>query len=110
MSLVLGCEHTFQECEAEAIVTHIRILHRDPDGKVFDGGVDFDLGQFAGQLPMIGDTIVDPGVLQGQDRRLPQNRQIWTVVGRVFNSHDNEDYVALIVESRDGNQADDAYL
>lgn len=89
---------------------HIRILHRDPTGRVSDGGVDFDLEQFAGQLPMIGDTIVDPGVLQGQDRRMPQNRQIWTVVGRVFNARDNEDYVALIVENRDGNLADDAYL
>lgn len=91
-------------------MTHIRILHRDPNGKIFDGGVDFAPEHFAGQVPMIGDTIVDPGVLQGQDRHLPQNRQIWTVVGRVFNSRDNEDYVALIVETRDGNLADEAFL
>lgn len=91
-------------------MTHIRILHRDPNGKVFDGGVDFDRAQFAGQVPLIGDTILDPGVLQGQDRHLPQNRQIWTVVGRVFNPRDNEEYVSLIVESRDGNVADEAIL
>ncbi len=90
-------------------MTSIRILHRDPAGKVFDGGVEFGLEQFAGQVPMVGDTILDPGVLQGQDRHMPQNRAIWTVVGRVFNPRDREDTVALIVESRDGNLADEAF-
>ncbi|MGQ0590407.1 MAG: hypothetical protein ACT4N8_12910 [Sphingosinicella sp.] len=91
-------------------MTHIRILHRDPNGAIFDGGEDFAPEHFAGQVPMIGDMIVNPGVLQGQDRQLPQNRQIWKVVGRVFNPRDNEDYVSLIVESRDGNLADEAFL
>lgn len=90
-------------------MTSIRILHRDPAGKIFDGGVEFDLTQFAGQMPAIGDMILDPGVIQGQDRRDPQNRSIWTVVGRVFNPRDREDTVALIVESRDGNLADEAF-
>jgi hypothetical protein len=91
-------------------MTSIRILHREPDGKIFDGGVDFDPENFAGQIPAIGDTILNPGVLQGQDRRLPQNRQIWTVVGRVFNPRDSADYVSLIVESRDGTLTDEAFL
>lgn len=91
-------------------MTHIRVLHRDPSGTIFDGGVDFEPEQFAGQIPTIGDTILNPGALQGQDRQLPQNRQIWTVVGRVFNPRDNEDYVSLIVESRDGCLTDEAYL
>ena len=91
-------------------MTNIRILHRDPSGKIHDGGLDFAPEHFAGQVPMIGDIIVDPGVLQGRDRQLPQDRQIWTVVGRVFNARDNEDYVALIVETRDGNISDEAFL
>jgi hypothetical protein len=91
-------------------VTNIRILHRDPSGNIVDGGIEFAPEHFAGQVPVIGDTIVDPAVLQGQDRNMPQNRQIWTVVGRVFNARDNEDYVALIVDSRDGNIADEAFL
>lgn len=90
-------------------MTSIRILHRDPAGNVSDGGVAFGLEQFAGQVPTIGDTIIDPGVLQGQDRHMPQNRSIWTVVGRVFNPRDREDTVALIVESRDGNLVDEAF-
>jgi hypothetical protein len=90
-------------------VTSIRILHRDPAGKVFDGQEEYDLAQFAGQVPTIGDMILNPGVLQGLDRHDPQNRSIWTVVGRVFNPRDREDTVALIVESRDGNLADEAF-
>ena len=91
-------------------MTHIRILHRDPAGKVSDGQVEFGPEHFAGQVPMIGDMIVDPGVLQGLDRHDPQNRTVWTVVGRVFNPRDREEAVALIVESRDGNLADEAFL
>jgi hypothetical protein len=89
---------------------NIRILHRGPDGTISDGSHDFDPEHFGGLVPTIGDTILNPGVLQGEDRRLPQNREVWTVVGRVFNPRDNEDYVALIVESRDGTIADEAFL
>jgi hypothetical protein len=90
-------------------MTHIRILHRDTAGKVFDGSVDFSPEDFAGQVPAIGDTILNPGVLVGKDRVDPRNREIWTVVGRVFNSRDNKDYVSLIVESRVGTLADEAF-
>lgn len=91
-------------------MTHIRILYRDPSGAIVDGQMDFGLESFAGQVPILGDTILYPGVLQGLDRREPQNRQIWTVVGRVFNPRDHEDMIALIVETRDGNRGDDAFL
>jgi hypothetical protein len=104
--LVIGDDDTVKEQQR---VTSIRILHRDPAGKIFDGGVEYGPEQFAGQVPAIGDTILDPGVIAGQDRNDPQNRSIWTVVGRVFNPRDREDAVALIVESRDGNLADEAF-
>lgn len=91
-------------------MTFIRVLHRDPAGKIFDGGIEYGPEAFAGHVPMLGDMIVNPGVTQGQDRHMPQNRQIWTVVGRVFNPRDNEDGVALIVETRDGNLTDEAFL
>ncbi|HMM73937.1 MAG TPA: hypothetical protein PKC22_17220, partial [Rhodocyclaceae bacterium] len=48
----------------------------------------------------VGDRILNPGVRQGLDRYSPANREIWTVVGRMFNPRDNEDYIALIVEER----------
>ena len=90
-------------------MTHIRILHRDTAGKVFDGGADFGPEDFAGQVPAIGDMILNPGVPVGKKRDDPRNREIWTVIGRVFNSRDNKDYESLIVESRDGTLADDAF-
>ena len=84
----------------------IRIYFRYADGKVDDGSRDFGLEDFAGFLPAIGDTILNPGVLQGLDRDIPENREIWTVVGRVFNPRDLANYVVLIVEERAGSEAD----
>ena len=78
----------------------IRIYTREKDGTLVDYEQDFDVETFAGQVPMIGDMIVNPGVLQGVDRHDPSNREFWTVVGRVFNPRDLNDYVALVVEER----------
>ena len=91
------------------MTTCIRVLQRDETGKVSDFGNDFDPEHFAGQVPAIGDMILNPGVSSGKDRHDPRNREIWTVVGRVFNSRDNRDYVSLIVESRDGTLDDEAF-
>lgn len=79
---------------------HIRIYFRESDGTLADSQQEFGRESFAGVIPAIGDTIVDPGVLQGLNRHDPKNRRIWNVVGRVFNPRDMEDYVALIVEER----------
>ncbi|HBF28124.1 MAG TPA: hypothetical protein DDW73_00610 [Rhizobium sp.] len=84
----------------------IRIYCRDKDGKVEDGSHDCSLSEFTGFLPSIGDTIVDPGVLQGLDRREPGNRDVWKVADRIFNPRDMSDYVVLIVEVRKGTEAD----
>jgi hypothetical protein len=78
----------------------IRIYRRQADGTLEDGQEDYDLSSFGGFLPAVGDLIVKPGVPVGLDRHDPQNREIWTVVGRVFNPRDLEDYVALIVDER----------
>ncbi len=88
----------------------IRILFEEPDGSIVDGQLDFDPDDFASQIPMVGDVILDPGVVGGLSRTEPKNRKIWTVGGRVFNGRDNADYVALIVRERDGTNADQAFL
>ena len=88
----------------------LRILFREPDGSIVDGQVEYEPIDFAGVVPSIGDTVLDPGVAAGLERGEPQNRQVWTVVGRVFNPKDRSDCVALIVETRDGNAADEAFL
>jgi hypothetical protein len=84
----------------------IRIYYQHPDGRTEDGSLDFELKDFAGYLPAIGDTILNPGVTSGRDRTEPQNREIWKVVGRVFNPRDMASYVVLIVEERKGTDAD----
>jgi hypothetical protein len=84
----------------------IRIYFRKPDGRIEDGSQDFALEDFAGVLPAIGDTILDPGVVQGLDRHQPENRDVWKVVDRVFNPRGLSKYVALVVEERRGTVAD----
>ena len=84
----------------------VRIHFRQPDGAIEDGQQDFGLESFAGFLPAVGDTIVDPGVRVGLDRRDPANREVWTVVQRVFGPRDLQDCVVLVVEARKGTEAD----
>lgn len=88
----------------------IRILFRSFEGSIEDGQLEFDTGAFAGMVPAIGDTILDPGVPSGMDRNTPRNREVWAVVGRVFNPKDFENSVALIVERRSGTDRDSAFL
>jgi hypothetical protein len=78
----------------------IRILYRSKDGLIQDFQDEHDLSRFAGTIPIIGDQILDPGVVQGKSRYELQNRRLLSVVGRVFNPRDNENYIALIVEER----------
>ncbi|GBR04331.1 hypothetical protein [Acetobacter oeni] len=61
-------------------MTSIRIL---PVGHF---GINYGLEQFAGLVPNIEDTIVDPGVTDGQDRDMLQNRPRLLVPGPKFRS------------------------
>ena len=47
-------------------MTYIRVLHQDPAGKIFDGGIEFGLEIFAGQLPAIGDMILNRASRSGR--------------------------------------------
>lgn len=78
----------------------IRIHFRSADETIEDGLLDFGLSDFGGILPAVGDRILNPGVLQGRDRYDPLNREIWTVIGRVFNPRDEAEYIALVVDMR----------
>jgi hypothetical protein len=64
----------------------IRLHYRDKAGKVEDAQNDFGLESFGGQMPAVGDLILDPGVLSCLDRRDRKNRRKWTVVQRVFTA------------------------
>ena len=83
-------------------VKAIRIHMIDEAGMIFDSGHEFDLKELADTVPAVGDTIVDPGVPQGKDRRDPTNRTILEVVARYFlpGAHQNDVYVAVVVKDR----------
>ena len=60
------------------------ILTIDDDGMIVSTGEGYYLEDFGGVLPGVGDLIVDPGVVEGRDRREPSNRQIMEVEKRYF--------------------------
>ena len=76
----------------------IRLYEQTAAGDWHDWEEDYDLEAFAGFLPNVGDVILKPGVPQGLDRHDPQNRRLLTVVKRIFNPRDLQNYVVLVVE------------
>jgi hypothetical protein len=77
----------------------IHLYCRRSDGTIEDAQHTFDLSDFGGFLPAVGDKILDPGVPASLERHVPENRRLWTVVDRVFNPRDTKDFVALVIES-----------
>ena len=53
-------------------------LYDDYEGEELfeDRREEYDLDDFGGVLPAVGDRIVSPWVIQGRDRRDPANRSI----------------------------------
>jgi hypothetical protein len=86
--------------------TTIRIYFRDAAGHTEDGKLDMSLKDFGGVVPSLGDTILNPGVPTSLDRQDPTSRDVWTVVERVFNPRDQQDYIALVVTYRGGTLTD----
>lgn len=89
---------------------NIRIYVRDERGELHDAEETYGIDSFAGQVPVVGDVILEPGVPAGLNRELAVNRKIWTVTGRVFNPRDLVNYVALIVEQRKGTVLDQVWV
>ena len=77
----------------------IHLYCRSANGKIEDAQHTFDLSDFGGFLPAVGDKILDPGVPASLERHVPENRRLWPVVDRVFNPRDTKDFVALVIES-----------
>ena len=76
----------------------IRLFSIDGEGVWQDEQHDYELENFGGHLPAVGDIILEEGVLSGLDRNDPKNRRLMTVKHRVFNAGDNPDYIALVVD------------
>jgi hypothetical protein len=89
----------------------IRLHYRAANGKIEDAQQDYGLETFGGFLPAVGDQVLDPGAAAaGVDRTARQNRRMWTVVQRVFNPRDIENYVAQIVEEHTPTENEEALV
>jgi hypothetical protein len=87
----------------------IRLFDKQSDGKLKDSGNEYELREFGGQIPSIGDFIVDPGVLSGLNRDDPLNRTVMKVVARYFqpgNSDEKRACIGLVVEERRGSKVE----
>ena len=85
--------------------TCIRLYGIDEDG-LYDRKEDYDLEDFGGAVPSVGDRILDPGVPGMKpplDRRDYRNRKMLEVRSRYFYplAHGDETaYVMLVVSPR----------
>src|SRR3954454_14026696 len=77
----------------------IHLYCRSADGKIEDAQHTFDLSDFGGFLPSVGDKILDPGVPAALERHDPENRRIWPVVDRIYKPRDQCIGVAMTIES-----------
>src|SRR5215203_4726378 len=95
------CQTIWTKCFRRSRMSEVTIhlYCRSADGKIEDAQHTFDLSDFGGFLPSVGDKILDPGVPASLERHVPENRRLWTVVDRVFNPRDTKDFVALVIES-----------
>ena len=92
----------------------VRLHERDPKGRLIDLREEYELRELGGTIPQPGDCIVDPGVLAGRDRRMPENRIVYEVVRRYFmprypkfpleKSETIHQYIALEVSVRSGTE------
>ena len=81
----------------------VRLYTKEANG-LADTKIEFDDSELAYTVPVVGDLIVDPGVLDGLDRRVAQNRQVFEVLDRYFlpSPSRNPIYFALVVSMRPG--------
>lgn len=98
----------------EKIEARIRV-YVDEDGKLVDQKYDIDIdGELGGMVPNVGDMIVYPGVLMGEDRHDPENRTVYEVTQRYFllgnrafkteerDIEENPAWLVLVVKARKG--------
>jgi hypothetical protein len=93
----------------------IRIFVRTNSGTLVDQEVSFELSDFGGHLPAVGDSVIRPGGTPHSIMRpgaTPQqpNHTMWTVVRRIFNPRDLSDNVALVVEDRELSDEERVFL
>ena len=62
-----------------------------------------------GLVPQIGDLFVNPGVVEGRDRKDPRNREVGTVTKRYIQPQrgpSGETYICIVVDTRPGEEGE----
>lgn len=77
----------------------VRIYQAD-DGVIRDMTDEYGVDNLAGQVPMVGDYIINSFMERGKDRNDPTNYGLLKVVARYFRPKGNDDYVAIVVENQ----------
>ena len=84
---------------------YVRLYH-EVEGEYRDLEYDCEVGEDLPAMPMVGDHILDPGVLGGLDRSEPENRTVYEVVARYFlptlHSHNDERWTHTVLVVRIG--------
>lgn len=80
----------------------ISIFHEN-GGEFERNGPNYSLADFGGIVPAVGDVIVDPGVAHGENRLLPENRNLLMVTARYILPDDQRPAINLVVRDRIGN-------
>ena len=86
----------------------IRILSKEND-RIKDSREEYDVAEFGGEVPQIGDLIIDPGIevksrdSTAEDRFDLSRRTVHEVIARYFRPGalpGDANYVEIIVKSR----------
>lgn len=75
----------------------VRIYMRRDD-VIQDMSDEYGVENLAGQVPMVGDYIIDTFMDRSLDRNDPSNYGLLKVVARYFRPKGNDNYVAVVVE------------
>ena len=84
-----------------------RLYTRNEHGELEDMRHEFNLSDFGGIAPVLGDLIVDPGVIGGMDRLRYDNRTVYRVKERYFlpgKGSPDIVWIVLVVEDRCGDR------
>ena len=89
------------------------LKNEQPEDYITDLKLEFELQDFCGTVPAVGDFVVHPGVPPELDRREMSNRQVFEVVARYFlpRAHWPEAcFVALVVKTRPAEEVEAAII
>lgn len=75
----------------------LRLYERNAAGLVELPSLGWQLSDFAGVVPSVGDCIINSGVQSGRDRTDPIERTVYEVVARWFAENSGAEQGSLVI-------------